>query len=340
MHLNVRQQIISSIRGFFLTPVIATLAKQNFFKKNLNKKFIVRKKYLYIVIQYFLRLDLVKKKGNFFYFTKLGKKIFSRSGSFNIVHSYRDYLYNLQHIINKDKKNNNIKSDRKENIFGSGSTNYRKFFKPALKLLKNNDFETIFDLGCGDGFFLDLIAKKFKNKKIMGSDLSNIALVETKKRFKNKKIELLNTNANNLKKWSKWILKNHHSNKCDIIISMWFIIHEISKKNTKFIIDFFKNINDIIPKAKILLGEIVEPDLNILSNNKLNTVMPEYLLFHQLSGQGVFNLKELKYILKKIPYRLVKSINIDVITYKNKKNPSGIVWFLEPKKKLMYRKNI
>ena len=39
MELNARQQIISSIRGYFLTRTIATLAKQNFFKKNLNKKY-------------------------------------------------------------------------------------------------------------------------------------------------------------------------------------------------------------------------------------------------------------------------------------------------------------
>ena len=71
MELNARQQIISSIRGYFLTPTIAILAKQNFFKKNLNKKFIVRKKYLRIVIEYLFRLSFVKKKGNFFYFSKL-----------------------------------------------------------------------------------------------------------------------------------------------------------------------------------------------------------------------------------------------------------------------------
>lgn len=332
MELNVRQQIITSIRGYFLTPIIATLAKQNFFKKNINKKFKTNKNYLSIVIKYFLRLGFVKKKGNFFYFTKLGKKIFSRSGSYNIVHSYRDYFYNLDSIIKKNFKNQKIKCDREENIFGSGSTNYRKFFKPALKLINKNDFDIICDLGCGDGFFLDLINKKFKNKKILGSDLSNIALEETKKKFKKKKVELLRSNASDVRKWSKWILKNYDSDKDNIIISMWFIIHEISNKNENFIINFFKNINFLIPGAKILLGEIIEPDLDILRNNKLNSIMPEYLLFHQLSGQGVFSLKELKNILKKIPYKITKKINVDEIYVKNKKDPSGIIWFLEPTK--------
>jgi hypothetical protein len=70
-----------------------------------------------------------------------------------------------------DKKDNNIECDREENIFGSGSTNYRKFFKPALKLLKKNDFEAIYDLGCGNGFFLDLT--QFKKIKLGFSKIVN-----------------------------------------------------------------------------------------------------------------------------------------------------------------------
>jgi hypothetical protein len=332
MELNTRQEIITSIRGYFLTPTIATLAKKNFFKKNLNKTFVVKEKYLKIVINYLATLGFIKKKNNKFYFSKLGKKIFIRSGSFNIVHSYKDYLYNLDEILKKDKKNKNICANRAENIFGSGTTNARKFFNPTINLLKKNSFDVIHDLGCGNGYFLSLLKKKFSNKKISGSDLSNIALSETKKRFKNKKIKLLNSNAFNVSKWANWILKNYDTENEKILISMWFIIHEISEKNTKLIINFFKKINKLIPNAEILLGEIIEPDPKILNENKLNTIMPEYMFFHQLSGQGIFSIKEFKHILRNVPYKLTKQINIDEISYKNKKNPSGIVWFLKPKK--------
>ena len=59
--------------------------------------------------------------------------------------------------------------------------------------------------------------------------------------------------------------------------------------------------------------------------------MPEYMFFHQLSGQGIFNYDELNLILKQIPYRCKKRIEVDTIRYKNKENPSGIIWLLEPK---------
>ena len=115
---------------------------------------------------------------------------------------------------------------------------------------------------------------------------------------------------------------------------MWFIIHEISKKNVNKIISFFKKIKNKIPNAKILLGEIVEPEQRILDERKYDTIMPEYMLFHNLSGQGVFNYKELL-ILKKF-HKCKKNINIDTIRYK-KKNPSGIIWLLEPKNKYLLK---
>ena len=112
---------------------------------------------------------------------------------------------------------------------------------------------------------------------------------------------------------------------------MWFIVHEISKKDVFKIINFLKEINKKIPNAKIMMGEIVEPDEKILENNILNTIMPEYILFHQMSGQGIFSFDELKFILSQIPYNCSKKVEVDNIKYKNKENPSGIVWLLEPK---------
>ena len=331
-NINLRQEIILLIRGYFLTPVIATLAKENFFSKNSNKFFKIKDKKLNILIAYLVNLGLIKKKNDKFYFSKNGKKLFKRSGSFNIVNSYRKYLFNLDKILSNEEKLHDLSCDRKENVLGSGSTNNRKFFQPGLKLLAKEDFDVVFDLGCGDGNFLENLSKKYQNKLISGSDLSKISIQETKKRINKKNLKLFQTNALNADKWINWLIKNYDIKKQKIIISMWFIIHEISKKNVNKIISFFKKIKNKIPNAKILLGEIVEPEQRILDERKYDTIMPEYMLFHNLSGQGVFNYKELKLILKKIPYKCKKNINIDTIKYKKRKNPSGIIWLLEPKK--------
>ena len=112
---------------------------------------------------------------------------------------------------------------------------------------------------------------------------------------------------------------------------MWFIIHEFSENKPQKIINYFEKIHKKFPNSKILLGEIVKPDKKILEKNIYNSILPEYIFFHEMSGQGILTYNELKFILKKIPYKLKKQINIDVISYKNKKNPSGIIWILEPR---------
>jgi hypothetical protein len=328
-NINLRQEIITLIRGYFLTPVIANLAKNNFFK---NKKFLKVNNYSEkILVSYLKNLGFVKEYKNKFIISKKGKKIFSRSGSFNIVNSYRDYLFNLDKILDNPKILSKINCDRKENVLGSGSTNYRKFFKPALGLLKKNDFDVIHDLGCGNGNFLKNINLKFKNKELSGSDLSKISIIETKKNLNSKNVKLVQSDALNVKKWANWLIKEYDPKKQKILVSMWFVIHEISKKDVFKIINFFKEIKKKIPEAKILIGEIIEPEKKLLEKNTLNTIMPEYILFHQLSGQGIFSYDELKFILNKIPYKCSKKIEIDNIRFKNKENPSGIVWLLEPK---------
>ena len=328
-NINLRQEIITLIRGYFITPVIGSLAKNNYFK---DKKILQPKsKSEKIILNYLQNLGYVKKIKNKLTLTLKGKKIFSRSGSFNIVNSYRNYVLNIDDILKNPKKLNSISCDRKENVFGSGSTNYRKFFKPALSLIKNNDFDVIHDLGCGNGNFLKNMKSRFKNKKYSGSDISKISIFETKKKFKSKKLKLIQSNALNVKKWVKWLTKEYDPKSEKFLISMWFIIHEISQKDVSTVINFFKEIYKIVPRAKILLGEIVEPEKKILENNLMNTIMPEYIFFHQLSGQGIFTYKELKYILNKIPYKCIKTVHVDNIKFKNKENPSGIVWLLEPK---------
>ena len=50
---------------------------------------------------------------------------------------------------------------------------------------------------------------RFKNKKYSGSDISKISIFETKKKFKSKKLKLIQSNALNVKKWVKWLTKEY-----------------------------------------------------------------------------------------------------------------------------------
>ena len=97
------------------------------------------------------------------------------------------------------------------------------------------------------------------------------------------------------------------------------------------IIRFFKDIKKYIPNAIILIGEITKIENHVLALNKDVSIMPEFLFFHELSGQGVLKFSDYDLILKKIPYRLSKCIKFDLMRHNKKTIPSAFIWLLKNK---------
>ena len=336
---NPRAKLISFMRGFFICPIIAFLLKNNLIKIFLNKEFslndfkkIKNKKYFHIILLYLINLGLIKfknKEKKKFKSTSLGKKIFLRAGSFLILHSYKPFINNLNETLFKNQLSN-YKCDREENIIGSGSIHKKKFFPKAFKILKKNEIGLIVDIGCGNGNFLKEANKKFKNIPIFASDFSALAVKETKNNLRNINCEkkFFTCDAFNVKKWSDEVNKIKIKNKKKILISLWFILHEISKTKPQNIIIFFKNLKKYLPNAKILIGEITSIPSNILSKNIDTSIMPEFLFFHQLSNQGVLKYSDYKKIQSKIPQKVNREIKFDTVKFKNKSIPSAFIWSL------------
>lgn len=345
---NSRVELIALMRGFFSLPVIISLSRYNIIEKILkaeqsvnNFKNIKNKNFLNAIFNYLASLGILKKidhkskNKQKFKVTELGKKILSRVGSFHLLNSYSPFINNLGNLLNSSSKST-IKCNRKENVLGSGLTNGRKFFPKSFEFFKKNDFDLVADIGCGDGDYLSKSIKYFSNSTFLASDISSKAIFECKKnlskKFFKKKINYLKCDASNVEKWCDKInkLKPNHDSK--ILITIWYVVHEISDNNKLKVINFFKKIKINCPNAEILIGEIVNIDSPILNENKEISILPEFLFFHEISGQGVLSIKELNYIKKKIPYKLINYHEFDYVFYKKNKIPSAIIWHLRPNK--------
>ena len=57
--------------------------------------------------------------------------------------------------------------------------------------------------------------------------------------------------------------------------------------------------------------------------------MPEYMLFHDLSGQGVFSYEDLETIIKKSKFKIEKKILFDELKTDKKTIPSCITYVLK-----------
>lgn len=336
---NPRTTLISLMRGFFICPIISFLLKNDLIKIFLKKEFTVKnfkklknKPNLSKVLSYLLNLNLIKytnQKKNRFKSTILGKKIFLRAGTFSILHSYKPYIDNLDNLLTYNQKFN-YKCDRKENIIGSGSIHKKKFFPEAFKLIKKKEIGLIVDIGCGDGNYLIEINKMFKNVPILASDVSHIAVKEAAHNLKKLKCKkkFLVCDAFDVKKWGTEANNFNIDKNKKILVSLWFILHEISKGKTKKIITFFKNLKTFLPRSQILIGEISKLPSESLTKYVDSSIMPEFLFFHELSGQGVLEYKDYKKIQKQIPQKLDHDIKFDLVKYKNQKIPSAFIWSL------------
>ncbi|MDD5670998.1 MAG: hypothetical protein PHN49_05105, partial [Candidatus Omnitrophica bacterium] len=131
-------------------------------------------------------------------------------------------------------------------------------------------------------------------------------------------------------KWSAYVLKNAPSEK--VVISMWFLLHEISRRDPKNVIEFLTRVHELFPKTPLVVCELVRQSAEVLTRFRKEMIMPEYLLFHDMSEQGVLSWQEYQMILKKVPYKLLSQRLFDEIGERpGAKEPATFVWCLGPK---------
>ena len=109
---------------------------------------------------------------------------------------------------------------------------------------------------------------------------------------------------------------------------MWFMLHEISNRKVKNLRTFLNKIYQNFPQSSLLIGEIVKHENKILKEIHPKSLMPEYLFFRKLSGQGILSWSNYKSLLVDCPYSLEYEWKLMM---KTQKIPSAFVWILKPK---------
>ncbi|MBT6439834.1 MAG: class I SAM-dependent methyltransferase [Flavobacteriales bacterium] len=341
--LNTREEILFLLRGFFATPIITVLGKSGVIDQMLKGEFrlqdiksVENVEIFEYTIKYLVQIGLLRsgRKSEYYEMTILGEKILSRYGSFVLLHSYRSFMDNLDSML-FDKNSQIPKCDRLENVIGSGLTNGRKFFPEAIKMLDCIELGTIVDIGCGDGYFLSKVIEKFPEVDVVASDLSEIAINQTVLNLNaidnSLNITTILGDAYDVKKWSAELLNKNTNIKEEIVISIWYVVHEVSQGKPERIIEFFKEIYKFLPKAQLIIGEITRINDKLLSRNRYHSLMPEFQFFHDISKQGVLSWEEYQLILKNIPYSLKAEKLFDPILDDVKVIPTGFIWHLSPK---------
>lgn len=343
--LNPREEIIALLRGYFACPVISSLGKLGLIDIMLQGEFTtadmppnVNREILVGVLRYLETLDLIGTTENgrrtAFRVTVLGEKVLKRYGSFLLLHSYMPYMEEIGNLLTAPPGMDLPEVDRGENILASGQIHSRKFFPPAIEHLRTRNVETIVDLGCGDGQFLESVIEAFPEVRVFGVDLAQRCVDVTrdhlKYQFSGVEVTTVKSDAMDVDKWSA-ILHQRPVNGT-IVISMWFLIHEISRNDPDVVVNFLEHVHKACPAADVLIGEVTCIPSSILKENRYGSIMPELLFFHNLSHQGVLPWSVYQDVRMRIPYDVVAEKQFDVVSGTNGEEiPSSFIWHLQPK---------
>jgi len=342
--LHTREEIIFLMRGFFALPIIAKLGKKGILDQMLKGEFrlediedIGNIEIFQYVVSYLVQVGLLKSSSSdqgSYCVTRLGEKVLSRYGSFVLLHSYHTFMEDFETML-FDNKGDIPKCDRLENVIGSGLTNGRKFFPEALKMLKDTNIETIVDIGCGDGNFLSKIIQGFDVANVVPVDLSQIALDQTVDNINSLTADCdlcpIRSDAFDVELWSSKLLNNYGGKiNNEIVISVWYVVHELSQGRIDRVVEFFNKIYKYLPEAQLVIGEIARVEDKLLSYNRHRSLMPEFQFFHDVSKQGVLTWEEYQEVLNNIPYKVRNIKLFDPLLNDDKVVPTAFIWHLEP----------
>ncbi len=344
---EVVEDIVVLLRGFFATPIISSLGRMGTLEKMRTLKHFsvedissgLNKKLFTDSLRYLVRLGLLENvNATTFQVTELGTEVFRRANSFYVPHSYYDYMYRYHEMIQDQQGRVRPSVERVENVIGSGITHLR-YFPPAVSFLKRKvAFDTLADIGCGDGQFLSTFLKEVSGKKIVGIDLSEISTQTTQENLKREypglELKTFCCDALDVAKWSAEVL--HTAQGGRVALSMWFLLHEISSGKPQVLIDFFREVYLAFPESPIVVGEVVRQSEDILLNNNNRSLLAEYLFFHEISGQGILSWEEYKAVLANTDYELaVEKLFDEALDKTGIKIPSTFVWCLVPKRRTL-----
>lgn len=328
-----RAELIALLRGGFAVPLVAALARlgvvERFRHGPVNPDAfpeLPRHECLAALLDYLVGVGLLARTGTEYRTTRLGVSVLDRVGAFLILDSYHEYLRALPGLLSGTA---NPAVDRRENVLGSGALHRRKFFPAALDLVRAGPWEYVADVGCGDGTFLECFLTAHPGAAAFPVDLSGVAVREAALRLAGRRVTPAVCDGFDVGAWAAAIPATARG-----LVSLWFVLHEFGHGRPERVVSFFHELASRLPGASVLVGEIFAIESHRLAGQRHDSIMPEFLLFHALSGQGVLSWAQFQEVLGAIPYSVAAERQFDPVGGAGADPiPSSVVWLLEAKER-------
>jgi len=203
--------------------------------------------------------------------------------------SYAPLLGNMLPIARGEKTygfGKDVNRDLYLNTKASGGLSGRLVFPAVLEYLEKHRYGCLLDLGCGDGTFLELACRGFRDLEVVGLDQSPEVI----------EIARAKLAAAGFGARSSFVVgdlfqpeqfADHPGVKRAQIATIFYILHEITAAGIEPLLHFLRVWKTAFGSEKpLMVTEIYRPPRDELESFQGRGTL-EILLYHDLSGQGV-----------------------------------------------------
>lgn len=323
-----RSELVALLRGMFAGPAVAALADLDLVARMRDGPFALgdlpagNPVALVAVLDYLARLGLLEPVGDHLRLTPAGEYVFDRTGAFHLLRSYRGYTDRLPNLLADPAAGAAVR--RLENVAGTGQLHARKFFPAALDRIAARGAACVVDVGCGSGEFLAAARDRMPGAALVGVDLSAEAVAATAARLPEARTVV--ADAADVEAWAGAT----PGDGAGAVVAVWFVLHEFAGGSSERVVGFLRELHARRPGAAVVVGEIVVPPADAVAAARAESVVPEVLFFHALSGQGPLTWDEHARWLAAVPYRLTAEDRYDELPTAGGPVPSTFVRHLEP----------
>ena len=199
--------------------------------------------------------------------------------------AYEDVLNNLPALLSKTKKYG-VEVARNGKYLSKSSTLHNHHAWPAITdFIKEYNFETVVDLGCGAGDFLKHVAKTLPAVQLIGVEQSTEAAGITKD-DKDQSIKFINGDVGTPEVWAKDLSINSIEKTLFVSVTVW---HEFLWSGEAELQKVFSKYHNQYKGATLLLVEKNGYSLSSLKvlPDSLKDVTSVYQMIHPITNQGM-----------------------------------------------------